>query len=207
MKTREFRWAQIAVVAILLGMVSSSWAEAPVPSETPTAKKYVPLPLAARKEAYGKIDQENRDMIVQLLALVREVKDEPSQRVDGSRLCFAVRTLGLLRAEEATLPLLNMIDVEFPKFVSRPYAPKDPDVVLALARIGKAASKAAVDYLAKDRSSKRARMYVRVIFLVEGADVGKFMVQQAAAAERDPEKKARLTKAIALFADAEKPIP
>ena len=50
-------------------------------------------------------------------------------------------------------------------------------------------------------------MDMRMIALVEGVEVSKFMVQQAATVEPDPAKKGRLSKAIALFADANKVVP
>lgn len=146
-------------------------------------------------------------MTVPLIALLEELKDDQSELRTESRLWYAVKTLGAIRAEEAASPLLDVIDSRFIPGIVRVDVVKDSDVIQALARIGKPASKAAVEYLAKDKSSKRAPMYVRVIALVEGVEVGKFMVERAAAAESDPEKKARLTKAIALFADADKVVP
>jgi hypothetical protein len=50
-------------------------------------------------------------------------------------------------------------------------------------------------------------MYVRVIAQVEGIELGKVMVRLAADKEKDPEKKARLEAAIALFDKASEPMP
>jgi hypothetical protein len=158
-------------------------------------------------ESRRKLLEERTQTIGALLLLVNELKDSPEGTLQNGRLCFAIRMLGDLRAAEAAQPLLDLIDMRFPGFVSDTRSPEDPETIQALVNIGKPASTKAVDYLASDKSTKRAMMYVRVIAQVEGIELGKVMVRLAADKEKDPEKKARLLAAIALFDKAGEPIP
>ena len=166
----------------------------------------VPLKLEERMELHRKLQEERNHTIYGLLLIVEELKESRTEKIQNSRLCFAVRMLGDMRAAEAAKPLLELIDLRFPGFVHI-MGPVDPEVIQALVQIGKPASTGAVEYLANDKSSKRAPMYVRVIAQVEGFELGKVMVRLAADKEKDPEKKARLEAAIALFDKAGEPIP
>jgi hypothetical protein len=167
----------------------------------------VPLKLEERMAAHRKLLEERTQTVGELLLLVNELKNSPERTLQNGRLCFAIRMLGDIRAAEATQPLLDLIDTRFPGFSSDTGAPKDPEIIEALVNIGKPASRGAVEMLATDKSSKRALMYVRVIVLVEGADVGKYMVRLAADKEKDPDKKTRLQTALGLFDKASEPIP
>ncbi len=110
-----------------------------------------------------------------------------------------VRILGELRAPEAVPSVIKTIE-------SRA-AETDPtkEATLrerypacdALVRIGKPSVHAAVEGL-KDEApeSEKAGLYVLVILGVEGADVGRFVLQRAADVETDPRKRANLRAAI-----------
>ena len=167
----------------------------------------VPLKLEERMESRSKLREERTHTIGALLLLVNELKDSAAESEKNTRLYFAIRMLGDLRAAEAAQPLLDLIDMRFPGWISDLRAPEDPETIQALVNIGKPASTGAVEYLANDKSSKRAPMYVRVIAQVEGIELGKVMVRLAADKEKDPEKKARLEAAIGLFDKAGEPIP
>ena len=167
---------------------------------------FVPLKLEERAGAYKKFVEERNHMVYGLLLVMKELRDSPKETIQSSRLHYAVRMLGDLRAAEATQLLMNVIDLRFPGPVST-RAPEDSEVIQALVQIGKTASTGAVEHLANDKSSKRAPMYVRVIAQVEGIELGKVMVRLAADKEKDPEKKARLEAAIALFDKASEPMP
>jgi len=166
----------------------------------------VPLKLEERMELHRKLQEERNHTIYGLLLVFKELKDVSGEATVGSRLYYAVLMIGDLRAVEGAQPLLDIIDLRFSRWGST-IAPKDRDIIQALVQIGKPASTKAVDYLANDKSSKRAPMYVRVIAQVEGIELGKVMVRMAADKEKDPEKKARLEAAIALFDKAGEPIP
>lgn len=119
-----------------------------------------------------------------------------------------VRFLGEIRADEGVDVLLNRIDVTFDLDKVRPEDHKrDKDVVVALTRIGKPASRGAVGCIAKDTSRDRMLLYLRVIVLVEGIDVGKQMLRLAMESEKDPQRKERLKSAAELIKNAERPIP
>ena len=196
-----------AVAAISLGLCTWCLAERKLPLDKGTAdalEKRMPSDLAKRQSSYMQLVADRRQMIGDLLVLIGEYKDETDQHIGSSRICFAMRTLGLLRAENAVGPLMDMIDFRFEGERISMREPEDTEVIRALASIGKPSSKLAVEYLAKDKSTVRAPMYLRVIHLVEGPEVGKFMLEQAVKQEKDAEKKARLEKALPLFADAGK---
>jgi hypothetical protein len=169
----------------------------------------VPLTLEERMESYKKLLEERTQTIGALLLVVKEMKDSPAANSNTrGLLAFTVRMLGVLRAAEAAQPLLDIIDsLRYYPGYGGTEAPKDSEVIQALVQIGKPASTKAVEYLANDKSSKRAPMYVRVIAQVEGIELGKVMVRMAADREKDPEKKARLQAAIGLFDKAGEPIP
>jgi len=166
----------------------------------------VPLKLEERMESHRKLLEERNHTIYGLLLVFQELKDVSGEASVGSRLYYAVLMLGDLRAPEGAQPLLDLIDLKFPRWGST-IAPEDRDIIQALVQIGKPASTGAVEYLANDKSSKRAPMYVRVIAQVEGIELGKVMVRLAADKEKDPEKRDRLQAAIALFDKAGEPIP
>jgi len=202
-------------LAVLLGGVAMLSVANGQPGGTPPRGKsgpgvlstLVPLKLEERMESQTKLLEERTQTIGALLLLVNELKDSSEESYQNSRLCFAVRMLGILRAAEAAQPLLDVIDRRFPGANHTDSPPEDPEVVQALIQIGKPASTKAIEYLASDKSSKRAPMYVRVIAQVEGIELGKVMVRLAADKEKDPEKKARLEAAIGLFDKASEPIP
>jgi len=175
-------------------------------SSAPGTAELVPLKLEERMEVYRKLLEERNHTIYGILLVLNEIKDPRQRSSQNGRVCFAVRMLGDLRAAEAAQPLLDNIDLRFPG-VTTSYSPEVDEVARALAKIGKPASTGAIERLASDKSSERAPMYVRVIARVEGIELGKVMVRLAADKEKDPEKKARLQAAIALFDKASEPIP
>ena len=163
-----------------------------------------------RREAYGKMILDRKNAIYSLVEIVREKKEKadtgkwfPSQ---GDQLWYAIRLLGDLRASEGVEPLLDVIDIQFER-VSTPGGPKDGVVIQSLVTIGKPASKKSLEYLGNDKSKERAKMYVRVIAVVEGIDLGREMVRLAAEREKDPAKYARLQRALELFKEGDRPIP
>jgi len=182
----------------------------------------VPIKLVERPQSYTKFITERQRTIDALLRVVQE-KQETADMISPSgqitygktamtypegRIAYAIRMLGDLRAPKAVQALLDIIDFQFTVTgMARLEPPKDAQVIQALIQIGKPASTGAVEYLANDKSSKRAPMYVRVIAQVEGIELGKVMVRLAADKEKDPEKKARLEAAIGLFDKAGEPIP
>jgi hypothetical protein len=148
--------------------------------------------------------------------LVRLASEEPRRGVvsapsQGDARWEAILALGDYRAIEGVEPLLGQIDVLFLQTTEGGRLGKDRIVIESLGKIGKPASRAAVEYLAKnkdkEKQAERARLYVRVIALVEGVDLGKEMVRLAFEKEKDAERKARLKEALGLFKDADKPIP
>ncbi len=173
------------------------------PVTAASLEELVPSGLT-RVAALEKARQDRKNDIFGLLLLIDHLKQNRDQHLPDSRFYVAIEMLGLLRAEQATVPLMDLIDIRFYRVATGPRAPRDPEVIQALARIGKPASKAAIGYLAKDKSSKRAAMYLRVIYLVEGPEVGRFMLEQATKKESDPERKKRLERALVMFADANK---
>ena len=182
----------------------------------------VPINLSDRPQSYAKFITERQRMINALLRVVQEKQEtanviSPSGQVTHEkttmtypegRIAYAIRMLGDLRATKAAQALLDIIDFQFTFTGTVSFdIPRDSLVIQALIQIGKPASTGAVECLANDKSSKRAPMYVRVIAQVEGIELGKVMVRLAADKEKDPEKKARLEAAIALFDKAGEPIP
>lgn len=176
--------------------------------ESPSVKysDYVPLTPQGRKQALSKLERERKFQIIVLMEIMkyegtaREKKGELGLWPDDVE-CIAIRMLGELRAVEAVDLLLDRIDVRTERIGSELFIFADADgfVVDALQKIGKPSSIKAIEYLAKDKSSERAKMYVRVITLVEGVDIGKEMVRLAIEKEMDPQKKERLQKALPLF--------
>jgi hypothetical protein len=176
---------------------------APTPNTTRPWYEEV-IPGKDRRAAYRNFITDRQHVIYNLLSVVKEKKNERLQNMNGSLVYYAVCMLGDLRAEEAVQELLAGVDIRFVPVGAVTIAPTDPEVVQALAKIGKPASVKALTYIAKDNSPERANMYVRVIALVEGVELGKVMVSQAAEKEKDPQYKERLKKAIELFKDADK---
>ncbi len=131
-------------------------------------------------------------------------KNQGAFQTEGE--AYAVYTLGKLQAVEAVVPLLDIIETENVR-AFKTVANQDRNVIQALVSIGKPASQQAIHYLARDKSSDRARMYVRVIARIEGVRLGREMVRFAAEDEKDPGKKSRLQTALDLFKDADKANP
>ena len=211
MKTTTVRYVLLFLGVIALGAAPPSsprGAKRVFDDVTAAAlEKRMPSDIEKRMQVYEQARDDRRELIGALKILVRELKEEPLQQISSSRVCYAVRMLGLIRADEATSFLMDIIDIRFAGgHRGEPRPVQDADVIRALARIGKPASKAAIEYLAKDKSSKRAARYLRVVYLVEGPEVGRFMLQQAAKRQSDPERKARLERALAMFTAADKPV-
>jgi hypothetical protein len=169
-------------------------------------EKYVPSDFNARQKKLEELCDDHRRTAHALLLIIDRFKNDRMEQGSGCRVAIAIQMLGKLRMELATIPLLDMIERRYPG-IGRLRSPVDPIVIQALIEIGKPASKAAVEYLARDKSSKRAPMYVRVIAQVEGVEVGAFMVRKAMEREKDPDRKARLEKALELFQNADQPVP
>jgi len=168
----------------------------------------MPSEYVTRSQWSEEIVKNRRNITHQLLSIIKDNKDTPSEQIQFSRLWYAVHLLGELRAEEAVPTLLEIIDVSLlPDATHEIPIPTDAEVIKSLALIGKPSSELAIGNLAQDKSTIRAPQYLRVIFLVEGPDVGKFMLQNAVNREKDPDKKQRLQKAIELFANADKVVP
>jgi hypothetical protein len=204
----------IAMAAVSLLQHAKGQESPPSPLDKATAdalEKYVPSDFKARQKKLEELRDDRKRIIHALLLLINTFTDSQrkqfvEQFAEG-RFGTAIQMLGVTRAKEATIPLMEIIDTRFVKIIHETRAPTDRIVIQTLIRIGKPASKAAVEYLARDKSSKRAPMYVRVIAQVEGVEVGTFMVQKAMEREKDPARKARLEKALELFPNADKPIP
>ncbi len=167
-------------------------------------EQFMPSDLESRRMLFDGMAQERKLNIARASQLVRTLSKEDLATI--ARLVSTLRYLGEIRADEAVPLMMDYIDARQP-FAGSTQAPMDATVIKALAKIGKTASTTAIAYLAKDQSSTRVPKYLRVVYLVEGSDVGKFMLQQAADKEKDPEKKDRLTKALELFANADKVVP
>lgn len=182
-------------------------AASPVKAETSEIDAIMPLKMEQRMELHKRVLEDRKARIGGLLLVVQNLKNAPKEDFEGCRLSFAIRMLGDLRAVEAVQPLINIVDLQFSKVMGLATTEDDSEVIQALVKIGKPASTKAVEYLAGDKSSKRAPRYVRVIAQVEGIELGKVMVRLAAVKEQNPEKKARLEAAIALFDKAGEPIP
>lgn len=162
--------------------------------------KFVPSDFQERKKWISdRFDQRTKD-IMAALEILRNSRD---QTRDG-QLAMTVAFLGKINAVQAVPDLLTIIDFKFLDWGDPTQAPRDSVVIKALADIGKTSSVKAMESLATDKSSIRGPMYLRVIYLVEGPEVGKFMLQNAANVEKDPDKKARLQKAVELFQKADK---
>jgi hypothetical protein len=216
MELRRLRFAVIAFICsfMVLGAILSL-----ASGQTKTAKEKAsssalagigPFTAEEPEKTYSKLLEERIHRVDEMLQVVDKLGGSAKTGIETIRLYYAIRMLGEIRAAEAAQPLLDIMDIDLPKRVtwtSVALPPEDPVIVQVLAQIGKPSSTRAVEYLAKDKSAKRALMYVRVIVLVEGMDLGKVMVNLAADKEKDPEKKARLQAAIALFDKADKPIP
>jgi len=176
------------------------------PATAPELEKCVPSDVDARETAFREMCDARNHKIGVLLLLVQEIKGKPDEHRDQTRLCTAIRMLGELRAKNAAGPLMDVIDLKFTYAATHTGAPGDSPVIQALADIGKPASIAAIEYLAKDDRLAMAPRYVRVITLVEGVEVGRFMVQGAAEKELNRDRRARLLKGVELFDKAHKVI-
>jgi len=192
----------VAVLCITFALIAQAPQTATVPAITP-----MPQDLIPRQEWSQAIQDARKQQITYLMIIVKTTKDDVSQQQKGTQLWHAVRLLGEYRAQEATGPLMDLIDVIFLPVAYHRSETTNEELIDALAGIGKPASKLAIEYLAKDKSTTRAVRYLRVIYLVEGADEGKFMLQSAVSKEQDPERKARLQNAIELFANSDKSVP
>jgi hypothetical protein len=190
-----------ALWLVSLGQVQNANAQNPV----------MPSSVEGRKEAFAKLSQDRSSQINSLVLILRgeQIKREAGRNAitQNDPEYYAILMLGQLRAEEAVKPLLDRIDVETIRVVNLSQGVWDREAIRALVAIGKPASKEALEYLARDKSMQRARMYVRVIAEIEGTRLGKEMVRMAADEEKDPAKKARLQAASEFFRDADKPIP
>jgi hypothetical protein len=155
----------------------------------------------------GAEDDRHRK-IAQLMDAVPRLKDKSNQRFEQSELWLAIHTLGTLRAEASVDLLLDLIDLEMPPFLlDEVRRPSDREVIAVLAKIGKPASIAAVNRLFEEKSTSRARACLRVVYLVEGPEIGRFILETAARKEANAEKKDRMEKAIELFSSADKVVP
>ncbi|MBI5724881.1 MAG: HEAT repeat domain-containing protein [Planctomycetes bacterium] len=179
---------------------------APKDSDKEFLEKYMPSDGQKRCAIYEQLSDDRKHTIYQMIWVIEKLKAIELEQMEGSRLDCCISILGEFHAEEAVDELLSIIEVRTWKMWGGLEAPKDPTVIRALAKIGKPVSLKAVAMLAQDDSAVKAPMYVRVIALVEGVDLGKEMVRLAAEKEKDATKKARLEKAMELFKNADKVI-
>jgi hypothetical protein len=159
-----------------------------------------------RNQQFKTLEDEHNQLLWNCLNAIRLCKDNPREKVAQSNLWYAVRACALQRDPRAVDALLDLIDLRFDEFVTL-RLPTDATMITLLSQIGKPASNGALQRLSSDKSSVRAPMYLRVLFLVEGPEVGKFMLQNAIVKEQDLDKKARLQKALDLFGNADKVVP
>lgn len=167
----------------------------------------VPKEQNARQDFIAKAMEARSDYVKTLVAAVEKRGKADGWRAVQNGLGWeCINALGDMRSTEAVQPLMDIIDLQFVRALPMRTGPDDHIVIEALAKIGKPASRAAVEKLANDDSKERAPRYVRVIALVEGVDLGKEMVRLAIEQEKDAKKKARLKEALGLFKNANKPI-
>lgn len=204
MKLQIVVWSAVMLAGAILAARAS---QPPATTQDATAvalDKLVPEDANKRNAAFQKLKDDRNDLTCGLLLFIRMDRPKPGEVQGATRLYWAIRMLGEIRAAEAAPELLSIVDVRFALGWTEIRGGRDREVILALAQIGKPASVKALTYIAKDTSRERAKMYVRVIALVEGVELGKVMVSQAAEKEKDPQYKERLQKAVELFKDADK---
>ena len=166
-----------------------------------------PADLGKMPEWWEKIESDRGERITNCMTVVRALKDDPEAQWEHTRLWYAVHLLGEFRGEMAVGTLLDSIDLKMPAMFGSLEAPKDSEVVKSLALIGKPASKGALERLGKETLEARAIKYARVMYLVEGPEVGRFMLENAISKEKDADRKARLQKALELFGHSDQVTP
>ena len=120
----------------------------------------------------------------------------------------AMRSLGIMHAEEAVGPLMDRINWPY-------YQPHGMlgafqgvnEAYVALVRIGKASSKAAIQRLAKCDNPKLRLLLVFVVEGVETKEVGAFMLKHAAETATDEAEKNNLIKALEVLESPHGPPP
>ena len=127
------------------------------------------------EEGKGALLQEFQDerkgLIVRLVGILEDTERSRPERIQAARL------LGCLRAAEATQPLIENVSLAPEVFTDMSWNAICP-CGAGLIQIGKPASKAAVDAIARGGDEGSRCILASVITRIEGADVARFMLQQ-----------------------------
>ena len=161
-------------------------------------------------DAIGKLSdnlrRERQQMIAALVSVLEKSSDKPLDGLLDYPGVVAAQLLGEMRAEEAVNALVERVSVVSNMTTDL----RSPETVhpcsAALIRIGKPASLECLKRLAAERVKDgkenlytKGSLMLEVIRHVEGDDVARFMLQNAIDKERDKDKKANLTAALALL--------
>lgn len=142
--------------------------------------------LKSGEKASGRQKLEQAFRIAELQESVRPRVNDEEYR--------AIQRLGELRAVEGIDALLRRVDKRFREWSLGNLV--DPIAVEALAKIGKPASRAALEALKDEQKPSRIASLLRVMILVEGKDALRRMIRTASRNEVNKDRRTRLQAAL-----------
>lgn len=126
---------------------------------------------------------------------------DPGIDTEDSRLS-AIRLLGTLRADEAVPVLLRCLSLKYGREYPHVLGGKPPprnEALIALVKIGKPSSKAALERLKRCGEDDERSLLVEVIKGVEGAELARLIFRKAVTDSQDAKEKKTLQMALDLL--------
>lgn len=185
MKNRKRRYRISVVVLATLGVVIGAYC---------LAEEGKGNDIQKQAERIWKLQGDRGKDIRFLLDIVKD-----DSKIRNELRVLAVQALGDIRAEEAAPILIENVDVITPGKWTEKTATTMIPCYVALVKIGKVGSLLSLEELGKEMKDSRRYLLTRVVFEVEGYEVGAFLIEQSIDRARDKSVKENLGKSLKLI--------